>query len=98
MGLARLKAGLLRLALWSGAFLCRLVRAGLARYRTMRHLRHLRARVEVVGRVLESSAVAKRRYVVAGCLVLAFREKSAVLAQIARQSEVHWIVMNNVVC
>jgi hypothetical protein len=85
LGLARWRAGLLRLALWSGAFPCLLAHARLSRHQRMRRLRHLRSCEEGGGHVPGSSVVAKWRHFGVECLLLALRKRSAVLARIETQ-------------
>jgi hypothetical protein len=92
LGLARWRAGSLRLALWSGAFRCLLARARLARHRMKRRLRHLRGCEEGGGRVLGSSVVAKWRHFAAECLLLALRKRSVVLARIEMRMEASEVV------
>jgi hypothetical protein len=94
LGLPRWRAGLLRLALWSGAFPCLLARARtrLARHPMKRRLRHLRGCEEGGGRVLGSSVVAKWRHFAAECLLLALRKRSVVLARIEMRMEASEVV------
>jgi hypothetical protein len=71
LGLARLRAGLSRLALLSGAFLCRLACARLLRRQMKRRLRRLLEGEEVGGRVPCSSVVAKWRHFAAEWMISA---------------------------
>lgn len=95
LDLAQLTAGRFRLALWSGAFLCRLLRG-----QTKLLLRHLRVGEEVGGRGPGSSVVARWWHSAAQwvVLVLASREKSEVLARTEMLKEVDSVAMSTVVC
>jgi hypothetical protein len=92
LGLPQWKAGLLRLALSSGASRCLLARTRLARRQMKRRLRHLRGSEEGGGRVRGSSVVAKWRHFAAECLLLALRKRSVGLARIEMRMEIGEVV------
>lgn len=95
LGLARLTAGRLRLALWSGAFLYLLLRRQMKRL-----LRHLLVGEEVGGRGPGSTVVARWWHFAAQrvALVLALREKSEVLARTEMLKKVGSVAMSTGVC